>query len=98
MQEACNALCSGFCDDGGQRSVIDVLDAMEDHTKPGKDAVVFAEVRGEFPVETIEAHEVEVLFLKLLADLQGAVSRRRYGRRELISSGLPLAQETKTLA
>ena len=77
VQEACNAPCSILRDDRRQLVVGRVLDAMPDHAEPGKDAVVLAEMRSEFPVDALELREIEVLLLKLLADLQGAVVERQ---------------------
>ena len=63
----------------GNLGVGDVLDAVPDHAEPGEDAVVLADVRGEFPVEASALREFEVLLLELLADRQGAVVERQEG-------------------
>ena len=59
VQEALDAPCSGFRDDGGDISP-GVLDAMPDDAEPGKDAVVLADMRRQFPVDAFTLLKLEV--------------------------------------
>src|SRR5690349_4099192 len=72
VQDARNATRSSLRNCGRQRAA-GMLDAVKDYAKPGKDAVVFAEVRREFPVQSLQLHETEVLLVEFLADLQRAI-------------------------